>query len=113
MTQMVLGWETLKVWLTASTGLDHRDFHLVLGVLLTLGIGWVLRRPLGSWLPLGIVAGLELVNEAFDFVRYRIDDYPWGPGPMLIDIAVTLVPPLAIVIAARWDQRRAHAAEQE
>ena len=112
MFQMVLGWESLKVWLTTSTGVDHRDFHLVLGVLLTLGIGWLLRRPIGDWLPLGIVAAFELVNEAFDFIRYRVDHYPWGPEPMLVDIAVTLLPPLAIILAARWDARRVYAAGQ-
>jgi hypothetical protein len=100
---IVLDWESFKVWLSATTGLSHHDFHLMLGVLLTLGLGWLLRRPLGSWLPLLIVLGLEMVNEAFDFIRYYVDSYPWTPGPMLIDIAITMLPPLAIVLAARWD----------
>ena len=103
MFQIVLYWEAFKVWLTATTALSHHDYHLILGVLLTLGIGWLLRRPLGSWLPLGIVLALELVNEAFDFTRYYVDSYPWGPGPMLVDIAITVLPPLAIVLAARWE----------
>ena len=71
--------------------------------MLTLGFGWVLRRPLGSWPPLLIVLVLELINETFDFIRYYVDSYPWGPGPMLVDIALTMVPPLTIVLAARWD----------
>ncbi len=100
---IVLDWERVKVWLSATSGLTHHDFHLLLGVLLTLGFGWLLRRPLGSWLPLILVLGLELVNEAFDFIRYHIDSYPWGPGPMLVDIALTMLPPLAIVLAARWE----------
>ncbi len=103
MIALVLDWEMFKVWLSATSGLTHHDFHLLLGVLLTLGFGWVLRRPLGAWLPLILVFGLELVNEAFDFIRYYIDSYPWGPGPMLVDIALTMLPPLAIVLAARWD----------
>lgn len=103
MVSIVLAWEQLKVWLSASTGLSHHDFHLILGVLLTLGFTRLLRLPLGSWTPLMIVFGLEMLNEAFDFTRYYIDSYPWGPGPMLIDIAITMLPPLAIVLAARWD----------
>ena len=102
MIAIVLDWEDFKTWLSASTGLTHHDIHLLLGVLLTLAIGRVLRRPLGAWLPLGIVFALEMLNEAFDFTRYRVDGYPWGPGPMLVDIALTMVPPLAIVLAARW-----------
>jgi len=100
---LVLDWEAFKVWLTATTGLSHHDYHLLLGVLLTLGFGLLLRRPLGSWLPLGMVLALELVNEASDFTRYYVDGYPWGPMPMLVDIALTMLPPLAIVLAARWD----------
>ena len=57
----------------------------------------------GRVVPLLIVLALELVNEALDFTRYYIDGYPWGPGPMLVDIALTMLPPLAIVLAARWD----------
>ena len=103
----VLDWEKFKVWLTANTSLTHHDYHLILGVLLTIGFGWLLRRPLGSWLPLGIVFALEIVNEILDFTRYYVDSYPWGPGPMLVDIAITIVPPLAIVLAARWERSRA------
>lgn len=112
MFSIVLDWEDFKVWLSASTGLTHHDFHLLLGVLLTLGIGWLLRRPLGAWLPLGIVLMLELVNEVFDFVRYYVAGYPWGPGPMLVDIALTIVPPLAIVLAARWNSPAFHRLRQ-
>ena len=103
MITLVLDWEAFKVWLTATTGLSHHDWHLLLGVLLTLGFTRLLRLPLGAWIPLLIVLALELVNEALDFTRYHIDGYPWGPGPMLVDIALTMLPPLAIVLAARWD----------
>lgn len=103
MIALVLDWEAFKVWLTATTGLSHHDWHLLLGVLLTLAFTRLLRLPLGTWPPLLIVLALELVNEALDFTRYHIDGYPWGPGPMMVDIALTMLPPLAIVLAARWD----------
>jgi len=103
MIAFVLDWEAFKVWLTATTGLSHHDWHLLLGVLLTLGFTWLLRLPLGAWAPLLIVLAMELVNEVLDFTRYHIDGYPWGPGPMMVDIALTVLPPLAIVLAAWWD----------
>jgi hypothetical protein len=103
MIALVLDWEAFKVWLTATTGLSHHDWHLLLGVLLTLGFTRLLRLPLGTWPPLLIVLALELVNEALDFTRYHVDSYPWGPGPTMVDIALTMLPPLAIVLAARWD----------
>ncbi len=108
MIALVLDWEAFKVWLTATTGLSHHDWHLLLGVLFTLGFTLLLRLPLGAWVPLLIVLALELVNEALDFTRYHIDGYPWGPGPMIVDIALTMLPPLAIVLAARWDSLDFH-----
>jgi hypothetical protein len=97
----VLEWEAFKEWLTASTGLTHHDYHLLLGIALTLGLTWLLRRPLGSWLPLLIVLALELVNELSDFTRYYVAGWPWEPGPTLVDIALTMVAPLVVVAAAR------------
>lgn len=108
MVRIVLDWEQVKIWLSETTGLSHHDFHLLLGVLLMLAFTRLLRMPLGAWTPLAIVLALELVNEAFDFTRYYIDSYPWGPGPMLVDIALTIVPPLAIVLAARWQSDHYH-----
>lgn len=103
MFSIVLGWEAFKDWLSATVHLTHHDLHLVLGVGLTLGFGWALRRPLGAWAPLLIVLGLELLNETSDFTRYYVSNWPWTPTDTLIDIAITILPPLAIVLAARWE----------
>ena len=88
--------------MTATTGLSHHDWHLLLGVLLTLGFTWLLRLPLDAWAPLLIVLALELVNEAVDFTRYHIDGYPWAWSDDDRYRAHNAVP-LAIVLVARWD----------
>ena len=106
MFSIVLGWEAFKDWLSATVYLTHHDLHLVLGLGLTLGLGRLLRRPLGSWLPLLIVLALELLNEISDFARYYVSNWPWTPGETLVDIAITMLPPLAIVLAARWESAR-------
>ena len=103
MFAIVLMWEDFKVWLSATTGLTHHDYHLILGVGLTLMLGWLLRRPLGSWLPWLIVLALELINETFDFVRYYVPGWPWTPKETVIDIAITMLPVLPILLVARWD----------
>ena len=100
---IVLDWENFKVWLSATTGLSHHDFHLILGLVLTFAIGRLLRIPLGSLVPLGIVFGLELVNEAFDFIRNIVPGWPLEYRAAAVDIAITIVPPLLIVLAARWN----------
>lgn len=97
----VLGWEACKDWLSTTTGLTHHDWHVLLGLALTLAFTWALRRPLGSWLPLLLVLALELVNEAFDFTRYYVAGWPWEPGPTLVDIALTMAAPLVITSVVR------------
>ncbi len=103
MFSIVLDWEAFKDWLSTTVHLTHHDLHLLLGVGFTLAFGWILRRPLGSWLPLLIVVALELLNETSDFTRYHVSGWPWTPLPTLIDMAITILPPLAIVLAARWN----------
>lgn len=103
MFALVLDWENFKVWLSAATGLSHHDWHLILGLVLTFGIGRLLRRPLGSFVPLGIVLALELVNEVFDFIRNLVPGWPLQPGAAAVDVAITILPALGIVLAARWN----------
>lgn len=100
---VILDWEIFKNWLTDNSGLSHHDIHLILGLVLTFGIGWMLRRPLGAWLPLGIVLMLELINETFDLVRNLVPGWPLMWGEAAFDVALTVGPPLLIVLAARWN----------
>ena len=102
MTFAVESWEAFKDWLSATVHLTHHQLHLVLGVLLLLAFGRLLRRPLGAWLPLLLVLGLELANEVSDFLRYWVAGWPWLPEAALIDIALTIALPLVIVLVARW-----------
>lgn len=115
MFEIVLTYEVVKNWLSDSVHLTHATLHVLVGIFLTIALGRLLRLPLGDLRPLLIVFGLELINEAFDFTRYYVAGYPWTPWPMLADIALTVLPPLAIALAARIDspafyrfRRRAH-----
>ncbi|MDQ2762514.1 MAG: hypothetical protein M3Y22_03200 [Pseudomonadota bacterium] len=103
MFAIVLDWEIFKTWLSATLHISHHDIHLILGLALTFGFGWMMRRPLGSWSPLGIVLLLELINETFDFIRNYVPGWPLLPGEAAVDIALTIVPALAIILAARWN----------
>ena len=100
---LVLDWEDFKVWLSRTSGLSHHDWHLILGLGLTFGLGRMLRRPLGSFVPIGVVLALELVNEAFDFVRNMVPGWPLEYRAAAIDVAITILPALLIVLAARWN----------
>lgn len=97
----VLGWERFKDWLSATVHLTHHQLHVVVGLLLFVAGARLLRRPLGSALPLVPVAVLELINEASDFARYFISGWPWTAHETLIDIALTLAPPMVLMVVAR------------
>lgn len=107
MFAIVLGWEAFKDWLSATVHLTHLQLHLVLGLTLTVAIGWAMRVPLGSWRPWWAVFGLEMLNETSDFTRYYVSNWPWTPWATLREIAVTMLPPLMLVLAARWWRHRA------
>jgi len=108
---IVLGWEAFKDWLSDTVHLTHLDLHLLLGVVLTVVIGWVMRVPLGSWRPWWVVFALEMLNETSDFTRYHVSDWPWTPWASLRDIAATMLPPLVLVLIARFRASSSRSAE--
>jgi hypothetical protein len=108
MEQITLTWEGFKDWLSAEASLTHHELHLILGVLLMIVFGRLLRRPIGSWLPLLPVLALELVNEALDFTRYCLAGWPWTPTGTLVDIVITMALPVAVVLAGRYPPSTEH-----
>ena len=105
MFAIVLSWEAFKDWLAATIHVTHWDLHVIVGVSLFKLFGRLTHRPLTSFLPLLPVAGLEAINEAFDFGRYVMSGWPWTPRSTLIEIALTLLPSMAIIAAARLARR--------
>ena len=105
MYNIVLGWEAFKDWLSDTLYLTHNNLHLVLGVGLMLGLRWVLHKPLVSWTPWLIVLALETLNEISDFARYYLAGWPWTPQATLVDYALTMLPPLGIIVAARFAEK--------
>ena len=108
---IVLAWETFKDWLSATVGLSHWDLHVILGLGFFLAFGRLMRRPLTSFLPILPVALLELGNETLDFLRAWIPHWYWNARDTVIEVALTLGPPLAVVLLARgWPPARRAAA---
>lgn len=99
---IVLAWETFKDRLSSVTHITHHGLHLILGLLLTVVIGRALGKPRTSWVPPAIVLCLELINEASDFTRYYVSNWPWTPYETLLDIIITMGPPILLVLVARW-----------
>lgn len=97
---VVLAWEAAKERLALSIHFSHEALHVLVGVMLFMLSAVVMRRPVRSLRPIVPVAVVELINEAFDFTRYYVSEWPWSPQSSMIDVALTLLPPTMIALTA-------------
>jgi hypothetical protein len=110
MLPVVLAWETFKDWLSATVHLSHWDLHVILGLGFYILFARLMRRPFTAFLPLAPVALLELGNETLDFLRAYLPHWYWNWPDTIVEVALTLGPPLAVIIVARtwpWLRRAA------
>lgn len=109
MYKLVLLWETTKDWVSDTLHVTHHALHFILGLLLFVLFARLGKRSIRSLLPLLPVLLLELLNETSDFLRYYFDKWPWTPTATLIDIAITMIPPIVLMLAANlwaWLRQR-------
>lgn len=101
MLSLVLAWENFKDWLSNTIGLTHWDLHVIIGLVLLIVFGRIMRRPLGSFMPLVPIALLELGNETLDFLRTVYGAWYWNWPDTIVETALTLGPPLLVIVCAR------------
>lgn len=101
MFEIVLAWEAFKDWLSTTLHLTHWHLHIIVGLVLLVLFGRLMRRPLSSFLPLAPIAALEALNEISDFTRYYVSGWPWTPTATAIEVALTLVPPIIVIVLSR------------
>lgn len=98
-------WEYAKDWLAFTFHVTHWTLHVIVGLGLFLLFKRLLRVPFSSMMPLLPIAALEAANEAVDFTRFYVSNWPWTPRSTMIEVALTLVPPSAIIGVARWREQ--------
>lgn len=108
MFAVVLAWEATKEWLSAKLHLTHWDLHVLVGLALFVLFAKTMRRPLTSFAPLVPIGALEMLNEAFDFTRYWVSNWPWEARSTEIEVALTLGPPFVVILVARALSRAEH-----
>ena len=97
-----IDWYQVKLFVQHSTGFSMDALHVIAGVLVQILAAAMLRSSLSRPLPLLVVLGLELVNEANDL---RVEQWPqpgmqYGEGAK--DVALTMLLPLLIFLVARY-----------
>ena len=60
--------QLLKLQLVSFAGLAKDALHVYVGLAVFLLAAWLLRRPLRSLVPLGVVVAVALAGEAWDLL---------------------------------------------
>jgi hypothetical protein len=102
LTTAMSGWHEGKVFIERSVAIEHDALHVLVGVLLWLGFGLLLRRALASWIPwfwLLVVIGW---NEAVDLwvERWPVPSRQYGEGAK--DLLLTMIVPTILLAMLRF-----------
>jgi hypothetical protein len=100
-TSVMTSWHEGKVVIEHAVAISHDSLHVIVGVLLLLGLGLVLRRPISSWRPWLWLFAAILWNETVDLWVEQWPDPGRQYGEGLKDLALTMLLPTVLTLAAR------------
>jgi hypothetical protein len=94
-------WHQGKLFIEHFVAIDHDALHVIVGVLLWLVVGLLLRRPLSSWTPWLWVLAVIAWNEAVDLWVEQWPDPGQQYGEGAKDLLLTMLLPTVMMIAVR------------
>ena len=94
-------WHQGKLFVEHSLTISHDALHLLVGVLLWIVLGLVLRRPLHTWRPWLWLLAAALWNEAVDLWVEQWPDPGQQYGEGAKDLLLTMAVPTLIMLTAR------------
>jgi hypothetical protein len=101
LTSAMSSWYQGKLFIEHSLTISPDSLHIIVGVLLWIALGLVLRRPLTSWQPWLWLFAAILWNEAVDLWVERWPDPGMQYGEGAKDLLLTLAVPTIVMWAAR------------
>ena len=94
-------WHQGKLFIEHAVTISHDSLHVIVGVLLWLVFGLILRRPLSSWLPWLWIFAVILWNETVDLWVERWPDLAMQYGESAKDLLLTMILPTLVMILVR------------
>ena len=94
-------WYQGKLFIEHSLSISHDSLHILVGVLLWIVLGLVLRRPLTSWRPWLWLFAAALWNETVDLWVEQWPDPGMQYGEGVKDLMLTMAVPAILMWAAR------------
>jgi hypothetical protein len=101
LTSAMSSWYQGKLFIEHSLSISHDSLHIIIGMLLWIALGLVLRRPLTSWRPWLWLFAAILWNETVDLWVERWPDPGMQYGEGAKDLLLTLAVPTIVMWAAR------------
>ena len=98
----MMSWYEAKMFIEHASLFSSDALHVIVGVLLWILAALLLRRRLADWLPLLVLAGLLLLNEATDLWVERWPDAAMQYGESAKDVLLTLILPALLMAVARF-----------
>lgn len=98
----------LKSWYETKMAIEHASvvssdaLHVIVGVLLWLFVGVLVRRRIATWLPWLIVSAAALFNEGVDLWVERWPSPRQQYTETAKDILLTIVLPTVLMLALRF-----------
>jgi hypothetical protein len=94
-------WHQGKLFIEHSLAINHDSLHILVGVLLWIALGLLLRRSLASWRPWLWLFAIILWNETVDLWLEQWPDPGQQYGEGAKDLLLTMAVPTIIMLAAR------------
>ncbi len=94
-------WYQAKQFLEHAVSVSNDALHVVLGVLVQLVAGLLLRRPLSALTPWLAALALTIWNEAVDLWSEQWPEAAMQYGEGAKDVLLTMLLPTALLLAAR------------
>jgi hypothetical protein len=100
-----MDWMGLK-GLAEALAVEKDALHIYAGFLIQVVAAFLLRKPLGHWLPWAAVLGVELANEAMDFrfgEEAQYQEWQWIGARH--DLVNTMILPTLLLLLCRYAPR--------
>jgi hypothetical protein len=97
----MISWHQGKLFIEHALTINHDALHVLIGVLLWLALGLLLRRPVTSWWPWLWLLAAILWNETVDLWAEQWPDPGQQYGEGAKDLLLTMFLPSVIMAAAR------------
>lgn len=94
-------WHQGKLFIEHSITISHDSLHILVGVLLWIVLGILLRRPLYTWRPWLWLLAATLWNEAVDLWVEQWPDPGQQYGEGAKDLILTMAVPTIMMFASR------------